>query len=42
MGPAQAAAFDDEAHQLLQHFYADGMVTFQVTGSVLWGLPLGC
>ena len=41
MGPAQADAFDDEARKLLLRSHCDGMISLQVIGSVVWGLPRG-
>jgi SAM-dependent methyltransferase len=39
MGRDQADAFDREARQMLQGTYGDGVIPFQVEGSVVWGLP---
>jgi SAM-dependent methyltransferase len=41
MGHTQADAFDREARQILLKTYDDGMIPFQVEGSVVWGLPMG-
>jgi len=41
IGAAKAAAFDEEARKHLLGSYSDGMLTLQVTGSVVWGLPRG-
>jgi hypothetical protein len=41
MGATKAAAFDEEAHQLLRSVYGDGTLTLRVTGSVVWGFPGG-
>lgn len=39
MGRAQATAFDQEARKILLKSHSDGMITFQVTGSIIWGFP---
>ena len=41
MGAACAAAFDQAARQLLCASHGDGVVSLQVTASVVWGLPGG-
>ena len=41
MGQAQAKAFDQEARKMLLRTYRDGIISFQVEGSVVWGLPNG-
>ena len=41
MGVARAAAFDQAARQLLLASHPDGVVSLQVTASVVWGLPGG-
>ncbi len=39
MGQERAAAFDQEARAFLQQSYSDGMITLQVRGHVVWGVP---
>lgn len=39
MGEGQAAAFDREARELLGLSHPAGVITLQVTGSVIWGFP---
>ena len=41
MAPDQAAAFDQEARNILLKSHKDGVVPLQVVGSVIWGLPMG-
>jgi trans-aconitate methyltransferase len=41
MGSAQTAAFDQEARNILLKSHSDGMIIFQVTGSIVWGFPRG-
>ena len=41
MGSAQAPAFDQEARNILLKSHSDGMIIFQVTGSIVWGFPRG-
>lgn len=41
MGPEQAAAFDQEARKILLRSHKDSMMSLQVVGSVIWGLPMG-
>ena len=41
MGPEQAAAFDQEAREILLRSHTDGVMSLQVVGSVIWGLPIG-
>ncbi|MEM7030553.1 MAG: methyltransferase domain-containing protein [Chloroflexota bacterium] len=39
MGQAKADAFDQEAYQVLSIAYPDGDILFQVSGTVIWGIP---
>ena len=39
MGQERAAAFDEAARKILLASYPDGMITFEVAGSVVWGFP---
>lgn len=39
MGQERAAAFDEAARKILLASYPDGMITFEVAGSVVWGYP---
>lgn len=41
MGPARATAFDEEARAVLRDLYPEGSISFQVVGSVVWGIPRG-
>jgi len=41
MTPEQAVAFDQEARRILLKSHADGVMSLQVVGSVIWGLPMG-
>jgi hypothetical protein len=41
MGPARAAAFDEEARTMLRALYPKGSISLQVVASVVWGLPRG-
>jgi SAM-dependent methyltransferase len=41
MGASKAAAFDEEARELLLKFYGDALLSLQVTASVVWGFPRG-
>lgn len=41
MGAERAEAFDREASRILRLSYPDGMISFQVIGHVIWGLPHG-
>ncbi len=39
MGPTRAAAFDQEARRTLLRSHGDGIISLQVVGSIVWGLP---
>jgi len=39
MGQGQANTFDREAREALLHAYPDGVITFQIVGNVVWGMP---
>lgn len=39
MGPQAAADFDRQVRDLLAPYYGDGMIPFQVVGTVTWGKP---
>lgn len=41
MGLEQAAAFDQEAREILLRSHKDGVMALQVIGRVIWGLPMG-
>ncbi len=41
MGPARADAFDREARRTLLQSHGDGILTLQVSGHIVWGLPGG-
>ncbi len=41
MGPARADAFDREARRTLLQSHGDGILTLQVIGHIVWGLPGG-
>ena len=41
MGPARAAAFDEDARHFLHEKHSDGMLSLQVVASIVWGLPHG-
>lgn len=40
MAPDQAAAFDQEARKILLKSHKDGVMSLQVVGRVIWGLPM--
>jgi hypothetical protein len=39
MGAAQAAAFDQESRAYLLKSYPAGVIPFQVSASIVWGIP---
>jgi len=39
MGPESAAAFDQEAREILYRTYSDGIMSLQVVAEVVWGIP---
>jgi SAM-dependent methyltransferase len=39
MGPDRASAFDREAREILLGSYAAGIISLEVSGSVVWGFP---
>ncbi|GCE31003.1 hypothetical protein KDA_64870 [Dictyobacter alpinus] len=39
MGLEQAAAFDQEAEDILRKLYPDGIVSLQIAANIIWGLP---
>jgi len=39
MKTEMAAAFDREAKKILLKEYPDGVMSLQVVGNVLWGIP---
>jgi ubiquinone/menaquinone biosynthesis C-methylase UbiE len=41
MGQARAVAFDAEARRFLLASHGDGVVSLQVAGSIVWGVPSG-
>ncbi len=41
MGPAAAAAFDQEARRILLQSYPDGVMSLQIVANIVWGVPGG-
>ncbi|MBA2283860.1 MAG: class I SAM-dependent methyltransferase [Ktedonobacteraceae bacterium] len=41
MGPVAAAAFDQEARNILLPSYPDGVISLQIVANIVWGVPRG-